>query len=456
MHSKESADLLLAPRWLLPIAPDNLVLTDHAVVVTGGRIVAVGPESDLAARFEPRERISRPDHALLPGFVNAHTRAAMCLLRGLPVFTPLMRWLQEVVAPAELRSVSPDFVREGTQLAIAEMLRAGITTFADSYLYPEEAARTAAEARVRAVIGMPVAESATAWAEDTVAHFARAEGLWDDYKSSPWVSLYFAPPPSCAIGDGLLGRLRSVADELDARIAMPVHQTQIEVRHTLRDHGRRPLRRLADLGLLRPGFTALHMNHLHEDDLELAERTAISVVACPQSDLRLASGSCPVDALVARKVTVALGTDSPMSAGALDILAEARTAALFAGAAAAPRGMDDYSGGEFASAGLSAAAALSLATLGGASALGLGGTCGSIEIGKAADLVCIDLAQLATQPLTAIAEAVLFSATRHQVRDVWVGGRAAVSEGRLLAFDEQELIQLARRWAGRIQMGVAA
>jgi 5-methylthioadenosine/S-adenosylhomocysteine deaminase len=442
MHPRQSADLLIAPRWLLPIAPVNAALSEHAVVVTGGRIVAVGPEAALAAHFQPRERVARPDHVLMPGFVNAHTRASMSLLRGLPVYTPLMRWMQETVWPAELRCVSPDFVREGTQLAIAEMLRAGITAFGDSYLFPDEAARIAAAARVRAVIGLPVAETASAWAENATAHFARAERVWDEYRSSPWVSLYFAPPPSYAIGDALLTRLRSVADELDARIAMSVHETEIEVRETLSQHGRRPLQRLAQLGLLRPGFTALHMNRLDAADLDLTQQTGIAVIACPQSDLRLGSGSCPVAQLCERAVTVGLGTDSPVRAGAFDLLAEARLAALLAS-----------SGPGAAEHSLSASEALSLATLGGAVALGLGGTCGSVEVGKAADLICIDLASLACQPTVGVAETVLFSAVRHNVSDVWVGGRAAVSEGRLLAFDEQELVQLARQWARRIDAG---
>jgi 5-methylthioadenosine/S-adenosylhomocysteine deaminase len=445
MHSKQPADLLIAPRWLLPIAPVNAALSDHAVVVTGGRIVAVGPAAELARRFEPREQVARPDHVLMPGFVNAHTRASMSLLRGLPVYPPLMRWLRETVWPAELRCVSPDFVRQGTQLAIAEMLRAGITAFADSYLFPDEAARTAAAARVRAVIGLPVSETGSAWAENATAHFARAERVWDEYKSSPWVSLYFAPPPSYAIGDALLARLRSVADELDARIAMPVHETEIEVRDSLSQHGRRPLQRLAQLGLLRPGFTAVHMNRLDEADLDVTRQTGISVVACPQSNLRLGSGSCPIAQLGNRGVTVGLGTDSPVSAGAFDLLAEARLTALLASAGG---------GGEDSS--LSASDALALATLGGAVALGLGSTCGSVEVGKAADLICIDLASLACQPTVGVAETVLFSAARHDVSDVWVGGRAAVSAGRLLAFDEQELVQLARQWADRVQPGVAA
>src|SRR5215212_8738819 len=178
--------------------------------------------------------------------------------------------------------MSPDFVRDGTQLAIAEMLRAGITAFGDVYLFPEEAARVAAAARVRAVIGLPVAEAATAWADDATAYLAKAEQLWDEYKSNPWVCLQFAPHAPYAISDATLQRVRRVADELDARVAMRLHETEVEVQDSLTQYGRRPLRRLDELGLLRPGFTAVHMNRLNEEDLATAARTGIAVIACPQ------------------------------------------------------------------------------------------------------------------------------------------------------------------------------
>ncbi len=399
----------------------------------------MGPVAQLEARFDARERISRGSHALLPGFVNAHTRASMALMRGLPVHGPVLRWQRETVAPAE-SMVSPDFVREGTQLAIAEMLRAGITAFSDAYLFPEEAARAAAEARVHAAIGLPVSETASHWAPSSAAHFDRAAHLWDDYRTDPWISFYFAPPPPYAIGDSTLAHLRRVADELDARIAMPVHETALEIHDSVNQHGMRPLQRLGKLGLLRPGFTAVHMNHVEPADLELARTSGLAVVACPQADLRLGSGSCAVPALLQSGVLVGLGSDSPVASGAFDLLAEARLAALLAGG----------------DGGIGAADALSAATLGGAMALGLGGLCGSIEPGKSADLVCVDLGNLPCESFTSVANAVLFGATRREITDVWTGGRAAVSESQLLAFDERELRQQARQWADRVQSGANA
>jgi 5-methylthioadenosine/S-adenosylhomocysteine deaminase len=470
MPSKESVDLVIEPRWVLPIAPANTVLTDHAVAVTEGRIVAVAPREQITASFEPRERVIRGDHALLPGFVNAHTRAATSLLRGLPVYGPRSQWLRETVRPIARTCMSPDFVREGTQLAMAEMLRAGITAFADMYLFPEEAARAASAARMRAAIGLPVTDAPTVWAESATGHLAKAEQLWDEYRSHPGISLYFAPHSAFGEGDQTLARVRRVADELDARVAIYLAPGEMP-------GGRRPLVRLNDLGLLGPGFTAVHPGSLDEAELDVAATTGICVVACQQSHLRLGGGLCPVWDLEARGITVGLGTDSAVSVGALDVLAEARMAALVtglevpnsSGAAGAGgwRGALGIRDGAAAysrtglESGLSNGSAtaeivLRMATLGGATALGMGTLVGSIETGKAADLVCFDLSTLPCQSPLRPADAIVFGATRDHVSDVWISGRAAVSNGHLLTFDEQELGALARRWAERISTGVTA
>ncbi len=403
-----SVDLMIEARWVLPVAPVNTVLVDHAVAVSSGRIVALGPIPEMRSRFQARERVVRRDHALLPGFVNAHTSAAMTLLRGLPVQGPRSHWLRDTVGPAERSCISPDFVREGTELAIAEMLRAGITCFADTYWFPEEAARAASAARIRAAIGLPVTDVPNMWAESANARFEKAEQLWDEYKSDPWVCLYFASQDADAVSDQTLVRLRRVADELDARVAMEGA----------------PLQKLNGLGLLRPGFTAI--GGVTNADVSIIAATGVCVVACVQSDLRLGGRLVPLSLLDGHNVTVGLGTGDPASVGALDLLAESRAAAF---------------------GGLAAADALRIATLGGAAALGLASVTGSIEPGKYADLVCFDLNRLACQPTLQVPEALVFGATRDQARDVWTSGRAVVSEGRLLAFDELELAESVRKWA---------
>jgi 5-methylthioadenosine/S-adenosylhomocysteine deaminase len=443
MSTRESAELLIEARWLLPIAPANTALADHAVAVSAGRIVAIGPSAALRTRFEIRERVVRERHALLPGLVNAHTRASHTLLRGLPVRGPRWRWLAETLAPVEERCVSADFVRDGTRLGIAEMLHAGITCFADLSLFPEEAARAAAAAHMRAAIGLPVADAPTPWAESATAHLARAERLWDEYRADARIGLYFAPLTVHGMSEALLTRVRRVADELDARVA--VHLAELPGAAQSADAGpgvqdgarapryERPLRQLHALGLLRPGFAAIGAGSCEGADLELLARHGASLIACPQADLRLGARS-PVASLEGN--LTGLGTDSPVAAGALDLLAEARAAALHSG--------------------LVAGEVLRMATLGGATVLGLSAQIGSLEPGKAADLTCIDLGALSGQPAAAIADAIVFGATRAQVSDVWTAGRLAVSGARLVMLDEEELAALPARWAQRVRMEAAA
>lgn len=449
----ETVDLLIDARWVLPIAPVNTALAQHAVAVADGRVVAVGPAAQMAARFQAREHVSRPNHALLPGFVNAHTRAATTLLRGTSVEGPRSRWIRETLSPLEQRFASPDLVRDGTRLAIAEMLQAGITCFAATDLFPEEAARVASSARVRAAIGLPVGDSPSVWADSANEYFSKAERLWDAYRADPWVGLYFGLGDSLSVADSTLSRLRRIADELDARVSMPVHESAEEIRDSVARYGKRPLQRLQSLGLLRPGFTAVHATQIDATDLDALSRTGVCVVTCPQASLRLGRGMSPVALLESHGVPVGLGTDSAACTGALDVLAEARVAALFGAAVGAADGRagvrrDATTGGD------AAASALRMATLGGAMALGMGSLVGSIEAGKAADFVCFDLGSLAFQPQVRAADAVLYSATRANACDVWTSGRRAVSEGRLLAFDEQEISALARQWAERLRLEI--
>jgi 5-methylthioadenosine/S-adenosylhomocysteine deaminase len=452
MSDREPVDLLIEPRWLLPIAPGNVALEGHAIAVSGGRIAALGPATELRQRFAPRERVVRERHALLPGLVNAHTRACHTLLRGLPVHGPRLRWLTERVAPLERAGLSADFVRDGTRAGIAEMLRAGMTCFADLSPLPEEAARAAAAHQMRALIGLPVADAATAWAENATAHLAKAERLWDEYRGDPRIGLYFAPLAACGLSDATLTRVRRIADELDARLALHLGELQAPaIEATYRGPAMHAapgiedgvprcaavpsaVQRLQALGLLRPGFSAIGALGCDQAQLELLERHGACLIACPQAELRL--GAAPAALALLSGDRTALGTDSPAAAGALDLLAEARTAALLSG--------------------LSGAQALQLATLGGATALGLAAQIGSIEPGKAADLACLDLGALAHHPGLDIADSIVFGATRAQVSDVWSAGRAAVQGGRLMSFDEAELAALPAEWAQRLALEAAA
>jgi 5-methylthioadenosine/S-adenosylhomocysteine deaminase len=445
MSSLGDAEFLIEPRWLLPIAPGNTVLEGQAVAVSRGRIVAVGAAPELRERYAGRARIVRERHALMPGLVNAHTRGCDTLLRGLPVRGPRARWLAETLAPLERRAFVADLVRDGTRLALAEMLRAGITSYADEAPLPEEAARVAAAAQVRAVIGLPVTDGGDLWAEDATGHLARAEALWDEYRSDARIGLYFAPQPARGLSDVTWMRLRRVADELDARVVLHLEASapqeamdgplvadsavRARARHTA---GAPRLAHLQGLGLLRPGVAIVGALGSNAVETELLRRHGVSTIACPQAELRLQSAQISLPACRPS----ALGTDTPAAAGALDMLAETRSAALL------------FS--------MTPLEALRLATLGGATVLGLAAEVGSVEPGKSADLTCLDLDAPGCRPVSDVAATIVFAATRAQVSDVWSAGRAVVAGGRLRLFDEAELAALGSSWARRLSLDAAA
>ena len=434
----ESVDTIVTARWVVPVEPAGRVLEDHAVAIRGGRIVALLPVADALARYEATETLARPDHVLLPGLVNAHTHAAMVLLRGRAENLPLGRWLRSTVWPLERRWVDPDYVRDGTTLAIAEMLRAGITCFADMHLWPDVVARTAASLHVRASVGLVVSEAATRWAATADEYIDRGMHLRDEYRGDPLVSMHFAPHAPYSASDATLTRVRRLADELDLPVAMHLHETSWEVEQSVQTHGRRPLARLAALGLASPQLVAIHMTQVDASDMDLLAEAGASVVHCPESNLKLGSGVCPVARLLGRGVRVALGTDGAASNNDLDLLAEARIAGLLSSGVAASPGD------------LVAADLLRMATLEGARALGLGEETGSLEPGKWADLCCVDLRAARSWPVHDPLTALVYAASAQQVTDTFVAGRRLLADGHLRYLDEAAVLARAESWRERL------
>jgi 5-methylthioadenosine/S-adenosylhomocysteine deaminase len=434
----ESVDTLVTARWVVPVEPAGSVLEDHAIAIRGGRIVAVLPAAEARTRFDAAEILERPDHVLLPGLVNAHTHAAMVLLRGRAENLPLGRWLRSTVWPLERRWVDPEYVRDGTTLAIAEMLRAGITCFADMHLWPDVVAQTAAAAHIRASVGLVVTEAATRWAGTADEYIDRGMHLRDEYKGDPLISTHFAPHAPYSASDATLARVRRLADELDLPVAMHLHETAHEVEQSLQAHGRRPLARLAALGLASPQLVAIHMTQVNAEDMDTLAESGASVVHCPESNLKLGSGVCPVARLLGRGVRVALGTDGAASNNDLDLLAEARIAGLLSSGIAATPGD------------LVAADLLRMATLEGARTLGLGEITGSLEPGKWADLCCINLRAARSWPVHDPVTAVIYAASAQQVTDTWVAGRQLLADGHLRYIDESAVLERAERWRERL------
>jgi 5-methylthioadenosine/S-adenosylhomocysteine deaminase len=433
------ADLLIHPQWLLPVDPRDRELDDHAVAVTEGRIVAVLPSAQARPSITAERVVELPGHVLIPGLVNAHTHTPMTLMRGLADDLPLMTWLHDHIWPAERRWVDPGFVGDGSRLAVLEMLRGGITCFNDMYFYPEVTAQVAADAGMRAVIGMILVDLPTGYADSADAYLAKGLALHAYYRDHPLIRVAFAPHSAYAVATAALERVRTLADELEVPIHIHLHETRDEVVQSLRDHGERPIARLDELGLIGPGLVAVHMTQLEDAEIDRLAAAGAQVVHCPESNLKLASGFCPVTQLLAAGVNVALGTDGAASNNDLNMLGEIRTAALLAKGVAG------------SATALPAATALRLATINGARALGLEREIGSIEPGKSADLVAIDLRDPQTQPVYRALSALVYAADRRQVRQVWIQGRQVIRDGTATTLDAGAVIAAAQAWSGRLR-----
>jgi 5-methylthioadenosine/S-adenosylhomocysteine deaminase len=432
-------DILIAPGWIIPVEPHDQVLEHHALVVRAGRIETLAPVAEAARAHPDAERVDLPGEVLIPGLVNAHTHAAMNLFRGLADDLPLEQWLARHIWPAESRWVSPEFVRDGTRHAIAEMLLGGVTCFSDMYFFPDQVARTAAECGIRSLVGLIVIDFASPWARDIGEYLAKGAALHDEYRNHPLVRTGFAPHAPYSVPDEALARIATVAEELDLQIVMHVNETAAEVERSLEERHERPLERLQRLGLLSPRLMAVHLTQLLDREIEQLAHHGVNAIHCPESNLKLASGFCPVQALKRAGINVALGTDGAASNNDLDMFGEMRTAALIAKAVSGD------------SSALAAGEVLRMATIDGARALAMSELIGSLVPGKAADMVAVDLGGLHTQPVYDPLSQLVYAAGRGDVTHVWVAGRRLVRDRRLTLLDAGAIVNRSAAWRARIR-----
>ena len=431
------ADTIIYARWIAPIASTHTVLTDHALVIDAGRIAALLPAAQARA-IKTDEIVELDNHALMPGLVNAHGHAAMTLLRGYADDYALHTWLNEHIWPAEGKWMSETFVRDGTELAIAEMLRSGTTCFGDMYFFPNIAAQTAHDLGMRAQLHFPVFDFPTAWGRDADDYIHKGLQLRDDFKHSELIAVGFGPHAPYTVSDAPLSRIAMLAAELDCAIQIHVHETQHEVDESIANYGERPLARLSRLGLLGPRTMCVHATALSDGDIELLARNNCHIVHCPESNLKLASGFCPTQKLLDAGINVALGTDGAASNNDLDMFAELRIAALLAKAVAQN------------AAALPAFEALQMATINSAKALGLDERIGSLEIGKYADVIAIDLSEIENQPLYNPLSQLAYSNSGSRVSHSWISGKPMLANRELTTINLSDLRERVSAWQRKI------
>jgi 5-methylthioadenosine/S-adenosylhomocysteine deaminase len=431
-------DTIIKARWVIPVVPEGQVLEDHALLISGDRIDAIIPSSELPTDAGAERLVDLPGHALIPGLVNAHTHAPMSLLRGLADDLPLMTWLREHIWPAEARWVDRSFVADGTRLAIAEMLRCGTTCFNDMYYFPDVTASISVASGMRAAIGMIVLDHATVWAQSADQYIDNGLAVQQDFQGEALITPVWAPHAPYTVSDEPWRRIRALADRYGHRVHTHLHESRLEIEQAMRDHGNRPYARLSDLGLDNERLVAVHMTQLKPAEIDQLATAGVHVVHCPESNLKLASGFAPLARLDAAGVNCALGTDGAASNNDLDMIGEMKTAALLAKGVSAD-----------ASA-IPAARILTIATMGGARALGLENVVGSLEIGKAADLVAVDLNATETLPVYNPVSQLVYASCRQQVTDVWVAGRRLLENKMLTTLDTTQIGERARWWRDRI------
>ncbi len=419
-------------------ADDERVLSNHTIAIQDGRIIDVLNTEGAKQKYTSASSIDYKHHIIIPGLINSHTHAAMSLFRGLAKDLPLMEWLQNHIWPAEQKWVNEEFVQVGTQLAIAEMLRGGVTCFNDMYFYAETTAHEVTKSGMRALIGMILLDFPTQYAKDADDYFAKGLALHDQYKAHPLVKCAFAPHAPYTVSNSPLERVAMLANELVLPVHIHLHETEEEISQSLDQYNMRPIQRLHEIGLINSNLLAVHMTHLQDDEMDLIAEHSANIVHCPQSNQKLASGFCQVQKLADKNVNITIGTDSCASNDDLDVLSEMHSAALLAKAVA-----ND-------AAAFPAYEVLRSATINAAKAFGMDQDIGSLEIGKSADLCVIDIETLEALPMYEPIGKLVYATQRNQVTDVWVAGKQLLSDRKLLTMDQTEILAKTLEWNKKI------
>ena len=431
-------DTLIHARWIIPVEPESVTYEHHSLVIDSGKIIDLLPTELAKQKYQGKTTENLENHALLPGLINCHTHAAMTLMRGIADDLPLMDWLQNHIWPLEHQWMSEAFVKDGSDLAIAEMILGGTTCFNDMYFFPDITAAQAIHYGIRATVGLIVIDFPSVWAQNSDEYIEKGLALHDQLRLSDLCTTAFAPHAPYTVSDEPLQKIKTLADELELPIHIHLHETVHEVKQAQAQTGQRPLQRLQELGLINPSLIAVHMTQLTDEEISLFAESGAHIVHCPESNLKLASGFCQLAKCLAAGINVALGTDGAASNNDLDMFGEMRTAALLGKAVAAD-----------ASA-VPAMTALRMATINGAKALGLDAICGSLSIGKAADVIAIDLNHLETQPLYCPVSQIVYAASRQQVTDVWVAGRRLLKQRQLTTINSDDLKAKIAVWQQRL------
>ena len=434
----ESIDYIISADYVLPVDEGLAVIKDGAIAIKDTRILKVGTSQEIVGRYSPGMVIDGRHSVVFPGLINTHTHAAMVYFRGIADDQPLKEWLENHIWPAENRWISPEFVSDAVELACLEMLKGGITTYNDMYFYEDAAAEASKRIGMRAVLGAGILDFPTKSARTLDEYFHNAESFIKNCKGDSLITPCIAPHALYTCGTETLKRAKSVADTHDIGIHIHLSETKLEMEEIRNRHGMMPVEYLESLGFLDKRVLAAHCVWLTDHEIEILARRGVGVSHCIESNLKLASGIAPVVKMLKSGVKVTFGTDGAASNNDLNILSEMSTAAKLHKA---------VSGDPTA---LNAKTALLMATRWGAEVLGLGKFTGSIEEGKAADLVMANLDKPHLVPMYNIYSHIVYSMRPSDVEVVMVDGKIVINDGKLTTSDESEILYNAKKWCEKI------
>jgi len=435
MNPKE---LLVSGRYLATMDHDDRILEQGALLIRGHTIADIGPADDLAARYPGAERVAEPHGLIMPGLVNVHTHAAMSCFRGLADDLPLMQWLQEYIFPREAR-LTGEMVYVATLLSICEMIRSGTTSFVDMYLFAGDVARAAAQSGMRAWLGEALYDFPSPCYGELDNGFACMEELFDRYRQHELVNISMTPHAVYTCSPPLLERVRDMAAAHNALVQIHLSETEDEISTCLEQYGARPVEHLDRLGLLHERLVAAHCVHLDEDEIELLARRGVKVAHCPESNMKLASGTAPVVRMLAAGLCLGIGTDGSASNNDVDMFGEMATAAkLHKVARMDPTAMD-------------ARAVVRAGTVGGAGCLGMEKEIGSLAVGAKADLIVLDFDQPHLTPVYNPVSHLVYAVRGSDVLHSMVDGRWLMRERKILTLDEEAILAEVRDLARQIE-----
>lgn len=449
---KVEVDTLILAGWVLPVAPDeNISLKDHAVAVVDGKILDILPNAKAEERYTAIEFLDRKGSVVMPGLINAHIHTGMTFLRGRADDRPLLEWLQGTVWPLEAKfGVSEEHLEDAAMLAIAEMIRGGVTCYSDMYFFPGSSASAAVRTGIRAMIGLGLIGFPTPYAASIEEYITRGHEVLERFKNEHRIYFAYAPhAPYTVPTEGWL-KMKKLQESSGFRIHTHLHETQDECSASLildrenpachqSENKCHPIEDFNRMGLLSAKLVAVHMVHLTDDEIQLIAEKGVNVVHCPTSNAKLASGFCRTPELIKAGVNIALGTDSSASNNSLDILSEMKMAALMAknmslDATVVPAPM-----------------AIRMGTINGARALGLDDVTGSLEVGKSADLICINVETHAgNSPMYSPHAAIVYAATREDVSDVMVDGKFLLQSKEYRTLDIKDILRRSKHWQSEI------